>query len=378
MSVTFWIVLRQDALSLPIIELEITLATITDSRFHSFMIQAGRLACKHCRFANPAQFDTPARAERWTNTKITCEFNGQVEYSEFLAKKVAKVFPDLVPEEVWKSLRSTSEPSTRHALVVKSPDVVYTEKVIELVKCFYRDHGEIKVSHGLDHIMRVYQHAVKAIACHTPPLSSKVCMEIKLASLLHDADDTKYFPNNVNFENARSILKAAEIPEDSCENILDMIRLVSCSKNGNHVPDHIRENADYQLLIPRWADRLEAVGAVGLVRCFQFNQEHHRLLSSPKSPRAQTEADVWKFATPERFDAYTASGGSSDDMISHYYDKLLHLACPPKEIVRNAYLEDQARESSKELVEMCIRFGKTGEVDEDYVRELARELSMEL
>jgi uncharacterized protein len=65
-------------------------------------------------------------------------------------------------------------------------------------------------------------------------------------------------------------------------------------------------------------------------------------------------------------------------MISHYYDKLLHLACPPKEIVRNPYLEDQARESSKELVEMCIRFGKTGEVDEDYVREVARELSMEL
>lgn len=203
-------------------------------------------------------------------------------------------------------------------------------------------------------------------------------MEIKLASLLHDADDTKYFPNNVNFENARSILKAAEIPEESCENILDMIRLVSCYKNGNHVPDHIRENADYQLLIPRWADRLEAVGAVGLVRCFQFNQGHHRPLSSPKSLRAQTEADVWKFATPERFDAYTASGGSSDDMISQYYDKLLHLACPPKEIVRNPYLEDQARESSKELVEMCIRFGKTGEVDEDYVREVARELSMEL
>jgi uncharacterized protein len=65
-----------------------------------------------------------------------------------------------------------------------------------------------------------------------------------------------------------------------------------------------------------------------------------------------------------------ASGGSSDDMISHYYDKLLHLACPPKEIVCNLYLEDQTRK--------CIRFGKTGEVGEDYVREIAWELSMEL
>jgi uncharacterized protein len=158
---------------------------------------------------------------------------------------------------------------TCHALLVKSPsDVDYTDIVMEHVELFYRDHCEIEASHGLDHIMRVYQHAVKAIACHTPPLSSKVCMEIMVASLLHDVDDTKYFSNHGNFENARSVLKAAEVPEESVEPVLHMIRLVSCSKNGNNVPDYIRENGDYHLLIPRWADRLEAVGAVGLVPCF--------------------------------------------------------------------------------------------------------------
>ena len=34
---------------------------------------------------------------RWDGTKIMCEFDRSVEYSEFLAKKVSKVFPDLVP-----------------------------------------------------------------------------------------------------------------------------------------------------------------------------------------------------------------------------------------------------------------------------------------
>ncbi|KAL7563299.1 hypothetical protein ACA910_016659 [Epithemia clementina (nom. ined.)] len=70
-------------------------------------------------------YDAPERAHRWSRTKITCSFNQKpgVQYSEFLAKKVAKVFPSLIPESTWKSLSSTSEPSTRHALVVQIPDV---------------------------------------------------------------------------------------------------------------------------------------------------------------------------------------------------------------------------------------------------------------
>ena len=97
----------------------------------------------------------------------------------------------------------------------------------------------------------------------------------------------------------------------------------------------------------------------------------------PTSPRAQTEAEVWKYATPARFRAYSI-GGSSADMISHYYDKLLHVACPPEDIVRNEYLQEQARESSKELVEMCLRFGRTGQVDVEYVHEVANKLSIVL
>ena len=63
-------------------------------------------------------------------------------------------------------------------------------------------------------------------------------------------------------------------------------------------------------------------------------------------------------------------------MISHYYDKLLHVARPPPEIVRNKYLEDMAKDSSKELVEVCLRFGETGVVDEDYILSLEMEASI--
>jgi uncharacterized protein len=266
------------------------------------------------------------------------------------------------------------------AFTTATVSTMYSEKVLQRVHSFYRQHTEIKASHGIDHILRVYQHALKAIQCQTPPLSSTAEQEIQMAALLHDADDTKYFPANVAYENAREILSAAAVPAPSCDRVIHMISLVSCSKNGNDVPDSIRKSGEFSLLIPRWADRLEAVGAVGLVRCFQYNQEHGSPMSSPTSPRAQTEAEVWKYATPERFHAYTSgtTGGGSADMISHYYDKLLHVACPPADIVRNEYLQEQARESSKELVEMCLRFGRTGQVDVDYVHEVANQLAIVL
>jgi uncharacterized protein len=273
----------------------------------------------------------------------------------------------------------TSATITTMSLAASSSrSIMYTEKVLQSVHNFYRQHTEIKSSHGIDHILRVYDHAMQAIQCHTPPISSVTSMEIQMAALLHDADDTKYFPQHAAYENAREILCAAHVPEPSCERVVHMISLVSCSKNGNHVPDDIKERKEYSLLIPRWADRLEAVGAVGLVRCFQYNQEHGSPLSSPTSPRAQTEAEVWKYATPDRFHAYTSGGSCADDMISHFYDKLLHVACPPADIVRNAYLEEQAQESSKELVEMCLRFGRTGQVDVGYVHEVANKLSIAL
>ncbi|KAJ3060684.1 hypothetical protein HK102_009403, partial [Quaeritorhiza haematococci] len=55
------------------------------------------------------------REERWSKTSIV-ELEG--EYSMFLAKKVAKVFPDKVPASLLPSLKSTKGPSTRFAIPI--------------------------------------------------------------------------------------------------------------------------------------------------------------------------------------------------------------------------------------------------------------------
>lgn len=358
--------------------------------------------------------DTPERKERWSNTKIACSFDVEeagtgVEYSEFLAKKVAKVFPDLIPQSLWKTLSSTSAPSTRHALTVKVPDKIYTDRVLAELETFFKSNPQIKESHGLSHAEAVHDHAVKAIACVvSPPLSAEEAMEIKIAALLHDVDDRKYFPtvvtapalprsgendkenaNNCREEvdrtcadkravtslpNARKICAKAGISADSTARIATMIQWVGCSENGNRVPSEVESSSSYHLLIPRWADRLEAVGRIGVVRCYQYNQERGRPLCSESSPRATSMEEVYRLATPDRFRAYMTNGGKSDDMISHYYDKLLHIARPPPEIVRNSYLEEMAEESAKELVEVCIRYGRSGVVDEDYILALQQNL----
>lgn len=40
-------------------------------------------------------------------------------------------------------------------------------------------------------------------------------------------------------------------------------------------------------------------------------------------------------------------------MIAHFYDELLHIVRVPPHIVRNADLEQQARDVKRELVEVC-------------------------
>jgi uncharacterized protein len=300
--------------------------------------------------------------------------------------------------------------------------------LLKAARSFYRKHSDlIKESHGIVHAETVYHHACNAIESLSDnvnanqstatttkrhnhrPLSQDEALEIEAAALLHDVDDEKYFPKPAAlienrgtietkdeherrehyallYPNAVELMKEARIPESSHETILFMIDAVSCSKNGNSVPKRVdsqrgsgdknnnqNHNDNYHLLIPRWSDRIEAVGARGVWRCYQYNQEKKRPLDLPGvTPRPQSIEELWsEHVVPERFEAYmVAEDGKTEDpsMLGHYYDKLFHVACPPRDIVRNDYLEEKLEDSAKELVEVCLRYGRTGIVDEDYIK----------
>ena len=144
--------------------------------------------------------------------------------------------------------------------------------------------------HDFEHTMRVY-HTARRIAREEDADQGIVC----LAALLHDVDDAKLSPDTtVTLGNARSFLEAHGIEGAEAEAVLTAIREVSFSKNGGKAPSTL------EAACVRDADRLDAIGAIGIARTFAFGGSHGRTLHDP-------------------------TGTDRATTIAHFYDKLLLL-----------------------------------------------------
>ena len=152
------------------------------------------------------------------------------------------------------------------------------EKAIEYISnLFAGDAG----GHDVGHTIRVYNNAL-TIAKHCPEAD---CRIVALAALLHDADDHKLF-NTKNNLNARAFLTGQNVSPEKIEAIITAINSVSFSQNRGKRPNTLEG------MIVQDADRLDAIGAIGIARCFAYGGEH---------------------------------GRSLDMSIQHFYDKLLLL-----------------------------------------------------
>lgn len=178
-------------------------------------------------------------------------------------------------------------------------------------------------------------------------MSADEILAVKLAALLHDADDRKYFAHN-DFENARAIMRV--VCPDLESLVIQMIGYVSSSKNGDTIPDECRDRE--WMLYPRWADRLEAIGWVGVVRAWEYTLETKRPLFTNETPKAKNVAELMEIASEERYRAYS---GKSASMIDHYYDKLLRLN---NFETKNRYLFEASRDLLAPLIAVCLAFGE--------------------
>ena len=123
--------------------------------------------------------------------------------------------------------------------------------------------------HGLDHSIRVYKNAM--LLAETEPTADRFI--VALSALLHDADDYKLFQTETN-ANARSFLKSANVDRETTDRICEVINSVSFSKNRGKKPETIEGQ------IVQDADRLDAIGAIGIARTFAFGGKHNRSLES--------------------------------------------------------------------------------------------------
>jgi uncharacterized protein len=210
-------------------------------------------------------------------------------------------------------------------------------------------------SHGIDHALDVAGIVSQALAACPRRLTDEERLERRLAALLHDADDRKFFPENDDYQNARSILDWVGCCRAAADRIVRMIGWVAASKNKGAVPPEAAE--DPTLLYPRWADIAAGTGWGGVARCEQYNTTVARPRYLPCTACATSEADLWaRVATPERYAAYT---GDSASMVDHYYDKLLPYTWIE---TGNPFLDGEIARRREPLVRVALLFGRTGDL----------------
>lgn len=158
--------------------------------------------------------------------------------------------------------------------------------------------------HDWFHTERVYKNAL-LIA------QDEVCdlLVIKLAALLHDVADSKFHNGDetIGSRTAREFLESLEADNELIEKVIAIIENISF-KGGNFEQQHHSTELD----IVQDADRLDALGAIGIARTFNYGGFKNRALYNPEiSPNLRMSKEEYK--------------NSEAPTLNHFYEKLLLL-----------------------------------------------------
>ena len=147
---------------------------------------------------------------------------------------------------------------------MKNSDKALIEAAIEYVRDLFRNNSG---GHDAEHTLRVYRNAM-SLAGQEKECDTEI---VELAALLHDADDHKLF-HTENNANARAFLQSHGVDLGKTDRICVAINSVSFSRNRGKRPETLEGQ------IVQDADRLDAIGAIGIARTFAFGGEHGRPL----------------------------------------------------------------------------------------------------
>lgn len=139
-----------------------------------------------------------------------------------------------------------------------------TINIVDYIQNIFKNNSD---GHDVAHTMRVY-HEAMSIAAHHEECDKEL---VAYSSLLHDVDDHK-LTSNKNNENARNFLKSQNVDDQRIEEICEIIKAVSYSKNKDRKPETIEGK------IVQDADRLDAMGAIGIARTFAYGGKNGRSL----------------------------------------------------------------------------------------------------
>ena len=163
---------------------------------------------------------------------------------------------------------------------------------------------EAEGGHDWFHIERVWKNA-KLIA------AKEHCdiEVVQLASLLHDIADSKFHGGNeeIGPTMAREFLENAGLKPQKVDHIVAIVENVSFK--GGH---NTRSHSSIELDIVQDADRLDAIGAIGIARTFNYGGFKNRAMYDPSiAPNLNMTKEEYKKSTAPT--------------INHFYEKLLLL-----------------------------------------------------
>ena len=174
------------------------------------------------------------------------------------------------------------------------------ENTVQFVK---QTLAQAEGGHDWWHVHRVWQLS-KSIAKNEPDADLQV---VELGALLHDIADSKFHNGNeeVGPQMAADFLKAQKVEDVVVEKVLSIIRHISFKNSFEQQSYYSKE-----LAIVQDADRLDAIGAIGIARTFNYGGFKGRELYNPS---VKPDDNL----TKEKYKSSTAP------TINHFYEKLL-------------------------------------------------------
>jgi len=177
------------------------------------------------------------------------------------------------------------------------------QNTIALVK---RELSDAEGGHDWFHIQRVFNTS-KLLLQHEEGDS----LVVQLAALLHDIADPKFHNGNeqIGPQTARDFLETQQVSHETTAHVVNIIRHMSFK---NSLEQGGETFTSKEMDIVQDADRLDAIGAIGIARAFNYGGFKNRELYNPKVPPNlnMTKEEYKKSKAPT---------------INHFYEKLLLL-----------------------------------------------------
>ena len=192
-------------------------------------------------------------------------------------------------------------------------------KAKEYIKDIFKEDSS---GHDVEHSLRVLKNAMdisKNILLNNKEINLKIFI-VSLSAILHDVDDYKL--KNYNKDNPyQNLLKFLELnninDKQDIELIKEIITEVSFKAGETKIPKTLEGK------IVQDADRLDAIGAIGIARAFAFGGSKKRKIYDVKNIDELYMRNFEPFNMDNvSFEQYK---NEKSDTVTHFYEKLLKL-----------------------------------------------------